>query len=138
MLGETANIRTGAIPYFQIFILFDKLPYFEKGGLLKKYDIITCHNIEKYVLLSKDNPSEYFHTPNITLISLLTLKEDVRNVSFKSSSDYAKYYKSKTKTKDLITYSSKIKDKFGQSVEFNNYENFIQRSVCYVKGVTKI
>lgn len=138
MLGETANIRTGAIPYFQIFILFDKLPHFKNGGILKKYDIITYHNIEKYILLSKDNPSEYFHTPNITLILLLTLKEDEKNILFNSSSDYAKYYKSKIKTKDLITYSSKIKDKFGQSVEFNNYENFIKRSVFYVKGVTKI
>ena len=26
MLGETANLRSNAIPYFQIFIIFDKVP----------------------------------------------------------------------------------------------------------------
>ena len=29
MLGETANIRMNSIPYFQIFIIFDKVPYYK-------------------------------------------------------------------------------------------------------------
>lgn len=30
MLGETANIRSNSIPYFQIFIIFEKVPYYKK------------------------------------------------------------------------------------------------------------
>ena len=37
MLGETANIRAANISYFQILILFDKMPYFKKGGNLGKW-----------------------------------------------------------------------------------------------------
>ena len=51
MLGETANIRSNRIPYFQIFIIFEKVPYFEKNGKLKKYEQITTHNLEKYLIL---------------------------------------------------------------------------------------
>ena len=32
MLGETANIRCANIPYFQIFIIPDKLPYYKNDG----------------------------------------------------------------------------------------------------------
>ena len=32
MLGETANIRCSNIPYFQIFIIPEKLPYYKKMG----------------------------------------------------------------------------------------------------------
>ena len=46
MLGETANIRSNSIPYFQIFIIFDKVPYYEQGGIFKKYDNISRHNLD--------------------------------------------------------------------------------------------
>ena len=29
MLGETANIRCNRVPYFQVFITFDHIPYFD-------------------------------------------------------------------------------------------------------------
>jgi hypothetical protein len=37
MLGETANIRSSNIPYFQIFIIPDEIPYYkkEKGKILR-------------------------------------------------------------------------------------------------------
>ena len=28
MLGETANIRSARVPYFQVFIILDRLPYY--------------------------------------------------------------------------------------------------------------
>ena len=46
MLGETANIRTGGVPYFQIFIAFEKTPYFDKDRKFKKYDVLSDHNIK--------------------------------------------------------------------------------------------
>ena len=53
MLGETANIRTNSIPYFQIFIIFDKVPYYGKGGEFKNevylenkfHSVLECVNI---------------------------------------------------------------------------------------------
>ena len=36
MLGETANIRSNKIPYFQIFIIFDKVTYYKKGGVFSQ------------------------------------------------------------------------------------------------------
>lgn len=62
MLGETANIRSGNCPYFQIFIILDKLPYYKRSGELHKWESFTEHNAEKYVILSRDNSEIYFHT----------------------------------------------------------------------------
>ena len=71
MLGETANIRSSGTPYFQIFIIPEKLPYFDNAGTVKKIEEITPHNIDKYVALSNDNADLFFHTPNKTLFVLL-------------------------------------------------------------------
>ena len=75
MLGETANIRANAIPYFQVFIIFEKVPYYSNGGEFKRYDVISEHNLDKYLALSKDDPSIFFHTPDKTLVVLIKLKE---------------------------------------------------------------
>lgn len=72
MLGETANIRTNNVPYFHIFILFDKIPYYDKNGNVKKYEEITENNLHKYLMLSQDNPDSFLHTPDKTLIVLLS------------------------------------------------------------------
>lgn len=74
MLGETANIRANSIPYFQIFIIFEKVPYYSNGGEFKRYDVISEHNLDKYLALSKDDPSIFFHTPDKTLVVLIKLK----------------------------------------------------------------
>ncbi|MBQ9735190.1 MAG: hypothetical protein IJV96_00200 [Clostridia bacterium] len=137
MLGETANIRSNNIPYFQMFIIFDKVPYYKSGGIFSKYDIITQHNLDKYFALSKDNPDAFYHTPDKTLLVLLTLKEKSPNFTFASSQDYASYYMSIIKDNDLISYSTKIKDTFNDSVVFNNYADFIRRTYYLVEGKRK-
>ena len=137
MLGETANIRANNIPYFQIFIIFEKVPYYKKGGIFTRYDEITEHNLKKYIALSKDNPDLYFHTPDKTLIVLLRLKEKELNYSFRDSKDYAEYYRSVIDDSDLITYSTKIKDVFDDSVILNDYNDFINRTSYIVKGKDK-
>ncbi len=137
MLGETANIRSTHIPYFQIFIIFEKVPYYESKGKFKRYDIISEHNISKYLLLSRDNPSLYFHTPDKTLLVVLKLKEKLPDFRFIDSDDYANYYKSIINDDDLILYSDKIKDVFGSGVIYNDYENFIKRSSYIILGSLK-
>ena len=136
MLGETANIRSNSIPYFQIFIIFDKLPYYKKGGTLQKYDNVTVHNLEKYVCLSNDSPESFFHTPDKTLIVLLKLKEKSKSYLFKDEDEYNKYYLSVINDPDLITYKQ-IEDVFGETVILNNYEDFKFRTRSIIMGKLK-
>lgn len=136
MLGETANIRSNSIPYFQIFIIFEKVPYYKSGGDFQKYDVISNHNLHKYMMLSKDNPDAYSHTPDKTLIILLELKEKSPNYVFRNSKDYASYYESIINEMDLLKYS-KIQDDFEESVIMNNYSDFIKRTVYITKGKMK-
>ena len=62
MLGETANIRAVRIPYYQILVIPDCLPYFDKNGKIKKWDHISANNLSKYAALSKDNVDIFPHT----------------------------------------------------------------------------
>lgn len=137
MLGETANIRSNAIPYFQVFVVFDKVPYYEKGGSFKKYDMITPHNLEKYLALSKDDPSVFFHTPDKTLVVLVKLKEKAPNYHFVDDKDYAKYYLSVINEKDLLVYATQVSDPFKDGVIYNDYEDFIQRTYHITVGKLK-
>ncbi len=137
MLGETANIRANSVPYFQIFIIFEKVPYYKKGGTFKKYDIITEHNLEKYFALSKDDPASFLHTPDKTLLVILHLKEKTPSHVFADSQDYANYYETVIDDSDLLSYSQNIKDTFDDSVIFNDYEKFIKKTYHIVEGKTK-
>lgn len=137
MLGETANIRSNAIPYFQIFIIFDKVPYYKKGGRFKKYDTISAHNLDKYLALSKDDPSVFFHTPDKTLVVLVKLKEKAPNYLYINEEDYASYYQSVIADADLLSYSNQISDLFDDSVIFNDYEDFIDRTYHIIMGKLK-
>ncbi len=137
MLGETANIRANSIPYFQIFIIFEKVPYYKSGGAFQKYDVLSEHNLEKYYALSKDDPASFLHTPDKTLFIILKLKEKSLSHVFENSKDYAKYYKSIIDDFDLITYSEKIKDTFDDSVILNDYEKFIKKTYHIAEGKTK-
>lgn len=128
MLGETANIRANSIPYFQVFILFEKVPYYEKGGEFKQYDVISAHNLDKYFKLSKDDPSVFLHIPDKTLVVLIKLKEKALNYYFENSTDYADYYRSVLNDDDLMSYSTKINDPVNDSVIYNDYEDFINRT----------
>lgn len=137
MLGETANIRANSIPYFQVFIIFEKVPYYENGGKFKKYDVISTHNLDKYLELSKDDPSVFFHTPDKTLVVLIKLKEKSPNYHFENSFDYAEYYRTVLNDEDLMSYSTKISDPFNDSVIYNDYEDFIKRTYHIIMGRLK-
>lgn len=137
MLGETANIRANSIPYFQVFIIFEKVPYYENGGKFKKYDVISAHNLDKYLKLSKDDPGVFFHTPDKTLVVLIKLKEKASDYRFKNSGEYADYYRSVLEDEDLMRYSAKITDPFDDSVIYNDYEDFIERTYHIIMGRSK-
>ena len=137
MLGETANIRSNSIPYFQIFIIFDKVPYYEKGGSFKRYDTITPHNLDKYLALSKDDPTVFFHTPDKTLVALIKLKEKSPLYQYQDDVEYASYYQSVIHDNDLLSYAAQLGDPFDDGVIFNDYEDFIERTYHITLGRLK-
>ena len=128
MLGETANIRMNSIPYFQIFIIFDKVPYYKNDGVFSRYDIISQHNLDKYIALSNEDPNVFYHTPDKTLLLLVKLKEKEPDYKYTDSDEYADYYKSVIEEPDLLSYSDKHIDNIGQEMILNDYEQFIKET----------
>lgn len=122
MLSETANIRCGHTPYFQIFIILDKLPYYNKAKNITKWESFTDHNITKYVTLSKDNTDTFLHTPNKTLIYVVHTPEPDKEI--KTADEYMQYYRTHNHTLTLSEHQYK---EFGENVILNNYETFIQK-----------
>ncbi|MDA3048398.1 hypothetical protein [Campylobacter sp. JMF_08 NE1] len=137
MLGETANIRTNKIPYFQIFIIFEKVPHYDDKKAFKNYDIISQHNLDKYIKLSQDNADIYFHTPNKMLFVVVKLKEKEENYKFKDKNEYIEFYKSIINDKNLMQYSNKISDNFDNGIILNDYENFLERTCSLITGSLK-
>lgn len=134
MLGETANIRTARIPYFQLFIIFDKVPYYDKNGKFMRYDKISYHNIQKYLVLSNDDPIRFYHTPDKVLLAILHLKEKSPDYQFKNAKDYATYYQSVLSDGDLLKYSDSLGNEFGSTCILNDYELFLRKSYHLADG----
>lgn len=123
MLGETANIRANKCPYFQVFIILDRLPYYKKdtNKHIRKWEFFTKHNVEKYVALSEDNVDIFFHTPNKTLIYVVHIPD---NDNLGTQSEYMEYYR------DLDFLIKVSEDSFGtmeSAVVLNDYETFIDK-----------
>lgn len=128
MLGETANIRCANIPYFQIFIIPDTLPYYNKQGLLQKWEVFTVHNAIKYLTLSEDNIQTSIHTPTKTLLFVVHLPEIKKPIADKY--DYVNYYESQT---DFMVCESQTEyGEFSSAVVYNDYEDFIDKVVHYI------
>ena len=128
MLGETANIRCANIPCFQIFIIPEKLPYYNKQGLIQKWEEFTIHNATKYLTLSEDNIQTSIHTPTKTLLFVIHLPEI--NQPIVDKTDYVHFYESKT---DFIVSESNTQyGDFSSAVIYNDYEDFIDKVVHYI------
>lgn len=128
MLGETANLRVTNFPYFQVFIIFDTLPYYDNQKNIKRWEQFTDHNASKYLMLSNDNPDLYFHTPNKTLIYIVRLPE---NKALKTLDEYLTYYK----TNHFKLHTSDLDINFGSSVILNDYETFSEKVYHTIKAL---
>lgn len=125
MLGETANIRSCNIPYFQIFIIPDQIPYYDKEGKIKNWEEFTDHNAEKYHILSSDNPATFMHTPTKTLlyvIHLPDLKEKVNN-----RTEYINGYQRMEEESMMVCESEHVRESNTNTVIYNDYDLFIQK-----------
>lgn len=128
MLGETANLRSNGIAYFQIFVLPDSLPYFNENLQgISKVEHVKKHYIDKYIKLSYSNPDLHMHTPNKTLFYIVEFPEfDLSKIS--SRQDYINYYNSM----DVQVVPKEHSDyNFGNAIIYNNYEKFIDEIVKY-------
>ncbi len=121
MLGETANIRSNGIPYFQVFIILDKLPYYNRQKEITKWESFTEHNISKYVALSQDNIDDYRHTPNKTLIYVVHVPDcDMA----RDSDDYLSFYRDR---QFAMIVSRNHYHYLGPAVILNDYESFAEK-----------
>ena len=133
MLGETANIRSAQCPYFQVFIIPEKLPYYEKDGTFKHWETFTENNIHKYRVLDGDNPEYSFHSPNKTLIYILKFP-DPGIIATKD--DYRRFYEgyfAQRGESGFIGISSGVS--FSNSVILNNYESFAEKVFHSIKAL---
>lgn len=128
MLGETANIRCANIPYFQIFIIPEKLPYYNKQGLIQKWEEFTIHNATKYLTLSEDNIQTSIHTPTKTLLFVIHLPEI--NIPIVDKTDYVHFYESQTNF--IVSESNTQYGDFSSAVIYNDYVDFIDKVVHYI------
>ena len=135
MLGETANIRATNIPYFQVLILFDKMPYFKKGGNLGKWEVISKEtHLKKYIKLSQDNINEFYHTPILTFLAILSLPKEITEDKTITNKNIfkEKLLKMLSENNLKINYSTKFSPEiFKENVVLNNYEVFLQRLIYY-------
>ena len=133
MLGETANIRASKCPYFQIFIILEKLPYYKNNGELSKWEEFTDHNIIKYCTMSNDDIDVFLHTPNKTLIYVVQVLPEVDEQQIDSKEKYFEYYKLNEPFVKLTMHQyPQIKD--GGAVIINDYEKFIDKVFYTIKS----
>jgi hypothetical protein len=124
MLGETANIRCERIPYFQIVVIPEKLPYYDKYGNITKWEEVKKENLRKYVVLSDDDACAYMHTPDITLLCVVTTHND-EVLRARNKEDYKNCYL-KNSAAVNFAYSSH-RCALSPGVVYNDYEAFITK-----------
>jgi len=99
LLGECANIRTKNIGFGHILVLRNKIPYSDKEGNIKKWEIPNDKDLGKYITLFNDR-SKYFHSPNylcIEIVSIAPIIEEVISSSPGTSGYSEDFYKKEIK-----------------------------------------
>lgn len=133
MLGETANIRCSNIPLFQIFIIPEKIPYYQQNGTFKRWESFDGHYVEKYIRLSEDNVYAWFHVPVKTLLYVVCLPDYKGDPLNRDA--YVAYYENMYNCKSSIPISASSTQygAFGNNVIYNDYEQFADKVVHYIK-----
>src|SRR5947209_19973275 len=148
MLGETANIRTNSILYFQIVICFARSPYYHKEEnkekVIKNFEKVnlTTH-LEKYQILSQDDTLVYLHSPIKTLLVLVDFakidcEELFKNKKLRTSNELVQIVKEKgaeLKFSELEDEKQVLDSKlfFENALVFNDYQNFIKKCASLIE-----
>ncbi|MDK4581137.1 hypothetical protein QG025_08165 [Kingella kingae] len=128
MLGETANIQSQRIPYFQIMVIPKTLPYYKKSGQFDKWEQFNAHHIQKYVVLSQDNQA-WAHTPTKTLLCVLDMSSIEQPVT---KGDYVQQYLQLHQNQQLIMQPSPSNLSFGNNLIYNNYVDFMNEITHHI------
>jgi hypothetical protein len=131
MLGETANIRCSNITYFQVLILTQNAPYFEKDGTISRIEEITKNNLHKYVILSSDNVDNYLHSPDKTLLYIVKATTDAKTLIGKSNNDFIDLYSNYSE----FEICSIEEIEFGQNVILNDFAQYIEKIVHKILSI---
>lgn len=128
MLGETANIRCEGVLYFQIIILIQNAPYFDKRGCVKKLEKITSHNLAKYAVLSNDNSKVFIHSPDKTLLYIIESPNNTQDLLNKNKQVYKSIHNNGpnfilSRIPDNINFNH-------DNIIINNLDDFIDK-ICY-------
>lgn len=130
MLGETSNIRSNNKPYYQIFIILDKLPYYKNdegnGKIISKWEKLTPRNMKKYIKLSYDDVDSNLHVPNNTLIYVVHINDDADEQTINTQKKYLEYYKTNIPSVELSKNEYPEFNPNG-SVIYNNFEKFMDK-----------
>lgn len=132
MMGETANIRCSNIPYFQLFAIPDKIPYYNDENKITKWEGFSVHHAQKYLAMSNDNIESYMHTPTKTLLFAYHIPDAPEPPTTKQ--EYVNYYSTKLNTLTFTT-SSVDYGNFGNAVVFNDYEDFVRKVAHYILSI---
>jgi len=131
MLGETVNIRSNNIPYFQIFVIPEKMPYYKSNGQWDRWEEFSLHNSKKYMILSQDNIDNFLHTPTKTLLYIVKFPEI--NIAIQTKDEYYDYYRNYQNLK--IEKSTREYGTFSNSVIHNDYVNYMNKISSYIKSI---
>jgi hypothetical protein len=149
MLGETANIRTNSILYFQIVVCFACPFYFhkEKDGVkvIKNVEKVNLTHLKKYQILSQDDTLVYLHSPVKTLLVLVDFanfdcKKLFDDGGLKTNDELIQVVKEKgseLKFSELKDDEQKVLDSkvfFEDSLIFNDYQGFIRKCSQLIEG----
>lgn len=148
MLGETANIRTNSILYFQIVVCFVRSPYFykeeNKEKVIKNFEKIGLTHLEKYQILSQDDTTIYLHSPLKTLLVLVDFanidcEELFKSNKLKTNSEFIQIVKEKgaeLKFSELEDEKQVLDSKlfFENALVFNDYQGFIKKCAKLIGG----
>ncbi|RIV16502.1 hypothetical protein [Mycoplasmopsis gallopavonis] len=129
MMGETANIRSAEIAYFQVFIIPRSLPYFDKTNNIQKWEEVTAERLKKYIKLSEDNKNIWMHIPNKTLVFIVDIENNFMSIP-KNKEEYQSMY---TTNKFKFTISN-LNLNFEKNIIYNDYDKFIAKVVNIIKG----
>ncbi|MBC7330276.1 hypothetical protein H5T88_07965 [bacterium] len=72
LLGECANLRARGIKFGHFVVFRDKIPYFERGGKIRNWEILNDDDINKYIKLFQAR-EKFFHAPNLIGIEIINI-----------------------------------------------------------------
>ena len=106
MVGECFNIQAMDIPFCHVFVIRDKIPYYNRDRKVQKYEQFTQHNLDKYLKLNKFNDKG---APSKLSMSIIHIDGDEYNGDI-IHPDAFKELDNSTKSKILDNIDVKVSD----------------------------